>query len=115
MDTTIEISRDIDTNKIVKVIVSNFPVFDRKVEGFAVFSPNFKLLGYSRESKEKAIKDFERSLDVFFQLHIVRNSLSDALRKLGWDVPNDEKKILKNKIPPHLMQAEKLNKTLNFA
>jgi len=56
----------------------------KKNRYYTVYSPNLKTIGYSNESVEAALKHFEESLDVFFRVHISRNTLHTALEKLKW-------------------------------
>lgn len=57
----------------------------RKREGsWTIYSPLFKTLGYSTESEEKALEDYKIALNNFFQIHIERGTLEEALTKFGW-------------------------------
>lgn len=55
-----------------------------------VYSPDFKTIGYSKESKEEAIEDFRKALRTFFKVHFVRGSLGQALTEFGWKQEVDQ-------------------------
>lgn len=54
-----------------------------------LYSPHFKTYGYSTESEEKALKDFDRAIKLFFDIHIERGTLEKALICFGWKKTSD--------------------------
>jgi len=71
----------------VKIEVDNLPIFSRQ-EGnqWIVFSPTFKVLGYSKSNEEDAIKDLKDSLNIFFEVHAEDGTLGSALQEFGWEL-----------------------------
>lgn len=69
------------------------PLFSRKRSDdnryWIVFSPHVNTFGYSTESEEKALADFERALKVFFDVHFEKGTLEKALIKFGWKKANN--------------------------
>lgn len=69
------------------------PLFSRKrgddSKYWIVFSPHVNTFGYSIESEEKALADFERAIKVFFDVHFERGTLEKALIKFGWKKANN--------------------------
>lgn len=64
------------------------PLFSRKQDedskSWIIFSPHLNTFGYSTESQEKAVVDFQRAIKVFFDVHKKRGTLEKALLTFGW-------------------------------
>lgn len=64
------------------------PLFSRKRDedskSWIIYSPHLNTFGYSTESEERAISDFERAIKVFFDIHTKRGTLEKALTTFGW-------------------------------
>lgn len=92
---------------IIPIAVKN------KDKNWVAYSPQFKTFGFSSVSKEKALEDFDRAIDLFFQIHIDRNTLEKALEKLRWQRSNDV--FVKPKyfnVPTTLLSGELQNHTV---
>lgn len=86
METILKISEGgNDTRLFAKIDVA---VFKKERHWFA-YSPHFKTFGFSTLSEEHAKKDFLNAVDIFFKVHLERNTLQKALSKLGWKLDGD--------------------------
>lgn len=54
-----------------------------------IYSPHFKTFGYSHESEQKAVEDFDTAIKLFFEIHIERGTLEKALILYGWERTNN--------------------------
>ena len=104
MDTTL----NIQTNAKELRLEANILLAVKKKERYwIVYSPHFKTFGYSSVSEDEAKKDFKNSLNIFFDVHINRNTLEIALEKLGWE--RSDGTFVKPKyfnIPSYLLAAK---------
>lgn len=109
MNTHIQIIRDKRDSRITRITVGEFPVFTKKTNngGFAIFSPHFKVLGYSSTSHEDALTDFQEALKCFFDFHVIHESILYALDKLGWDLSEDTPDSMNKPIPKSLISAKR--------
>jgi len=75
-----------DEDNVITNIKVSIPIATRETEGFfSVYAPSFNTFGYSKESEADAINDFENSLKVFFEVHIQRGTLREAIEFYGWE------------------------------
>jgi hypothetical protein len=82
MDTIITITKK---KGRIQIETTNLPIATREENGkWIIFSPVFKVLGYSSVSEEEAFEDFKDSLNIFFHIHTEDGTLGRALQKFGW-------------------------------
>lgn len=89
---------------VITIHIDGLPVAKKEDRGtFIAYCPVLKVTGYSSESADAAFRDFERALNVFFQVHIDDDTLLDALNYFGWTSTASVKKFLnyaQNKVQP---------------
>jgi predicted RNase H-like HicB family nuclease len=69
----------------VTEVKCNYPIVHTKNDkGYYVVCPVFKTVGFSSQSLEEAIKKHDIDLDIFFSVHLERNTIKSALLSLGW-------------------------------
>ena len=79
-----------DNNNTTKIELGDFAVLvKKKQECWVAFSPQFKVLGFSQKNEDDAIDDLKDSLDLFFDIHVERGTLDEALNEFGWKKEND--------------------------
>ncbi len=89
-------------------------VIKKKERYWIVYSPHFKTFGYSNKNENNAIKDFDRALGLFFDIHLKRRTLEKALIKFGWKkIDNTFEKPKHFNIPLHLLVG-KQDKTYSY-
>lgn len=71
-----------NTIKNVKISVE-VAVFKR-TKYWIAYAPALKTYGYSAKSEKDALKDFEKAIKVFLEVHSKLNSLREVLLNLGW-------------------------------
>lgn len=57
---------------------------DKRKQGWIAYCPSLKVLGYSNESEQNAIDEFNISIDAFFNIHLTDGTLGEALTEFGW-------------------------------
>lgn len=84
MNTKVKQITDANGNTIS--IEASFPLLTRVTDskGWIAYSPHFKTFGYSKESEEKAVEDFDRAIHLFFDIHSKRGTIEKALICFGW-------------------------------
>jgi len=77
-------------NNTIQIELGNFPIWvKKKPTCWVAYSPQFKLLGFSEVSEKEAIADLRVSFDLFFNVHVERGSLEEALIDFGWKKKSD--------------------------
>jgi hypothetical protein len=56
----------------------------KKREYYIAYSPALKTFGYSKESEQGALEDFDKAVSIFLQVQKKFNTLNEALLNLGW-------------------------------
>jgi len=116
MENKTQLLRVTDRNGNDIAIEAHVPLFSKKSDSYwLVYSPHFKTFGYSKESKEKALVDFERALDLFFAVHVERGTLEKALLAFGWTKKNNTLRKPKLGNRPALSRSSQMDHTLKYA
>ncbi|MGF1558352.1 MAG: hypothetical protein ACFCUL_04615 [Flavobacteriaceae bacterium] len=69
----------------IEVILKDLGIASTKRgNSYIVFCPSLKVLGYSNRSEREAFRDFEKNLIIFFDVHLKRNTLNEALISFDW-------------------------------
>jgi predicted RNase H-like HicB family nuclease len=58
---------------------------EKKERNWIAFSPDFKTVGFSTESKDAAIEDLKGALKTFFKVHLKRDTLERTLINFKWE------------------------------
>lgn len=63
----------------------SIPIATYKKQAYWIaFCPALKTFGYSNESEEKALEDFDRAIETFFYVQGTLGCLGSVLQNLGW-------------------------------
>ena len=83
MEGVIKVYKD-GFNNSVRVELGNFLILVKKKKTcFTAFIPHFKTFGFGKTKKE-ALVDLKDALDTFFDVHIERGSIDNALLRFVW-------------------------------
>lgn len=63
----------------------------KKTDNWVAYCPVLKTFGYSKESSEGALKDFDDAISTFFYVQDKLGKLDETLRSLGWNHSSDLK------------------------
>ncbi|WP_341226912.1 hypothetical protein [uncultured Arcticibacterium sp.] len=94
MENFLKIEKD-EANGNASIEVGLSVAIKERANKWTVFSPQFKVIGFSNVSKEEAERDFEENLNLFFNIHLERDTLDDALKHFGWTIEFSFKNIKK--------------------
>lgn len=87
MENQVNLEVKLDANNdIVAVEIDQLACFVRpKGNGFLASCECLKSLGFSTESKEAAVEDLKKAINVFFKVHVEAGTLFDALERFGFE------------------------------
>lgn len=75
----------------IKVTLENLGIATKKRgRSYTIFCPSLKVLGYSKRSEKAALRDFEKNLAIFFNVHIAHDTLHEALIGFDWIKENTD-------------------------